>query len=184
MKRYYYIANELDSIEQAERGLENSGFSHLQLHVLSDNDAEVEKRHLNDVDSISKKDVIASTLMGAGLGIIGAGMVIGIAVMMGVTGQASWAPVLFLAVCLLGFCTWEGGLFGIQTPNRQFKRFEKALSAGKHVFFADVDDSQKMAFFQVMSEFPQLESAGSGKAEMEWLLSMRQNARRFVQWAP
>ncbi|AGH46335.1 hypothetical protein C427_4230 [Paraglaciecola psychrophila 170] len=35
----------------------------------------------------------------------------------------------FLAVIVLGFCTWEGGLVGIQIPNYQFKRFQALLKS-------------------------------------------------------
>ena len=56
---------------------------------------------------------------------------------------AGWTPFIFLAVVLLGFCTWEGGLIGIQDPNHNFTRFEQALKDGKHVFFVDLEPGQE-----------------------------------------
>ena len=48
------------------------------------------------------------------------------------------ALVVLLALVLFGFCAWSGGLYGIQVPNRDFKRFEAQLREGRHVFVVDV----------------------------------------------
>lgn len=183
MNRYFYLCNNLEDVAYAEEQLLVAGFSSLQMHVLSNDDASAEKYHLHDVDSLSKKDIIRSSLVGALLGAVCAGLIVVIAMVMGVSGEA-WAPVIFLAVFVLGFCTWEGGLFGIQTNHHDFARFEPMLNEGKHVFFADVDEPQRVPFFQVLSNFPSMRNAGSGKAEASWKLSLREGARRFVHWAP
>lgn len=183
MNRYYYVCSNLADVSKVEKQLLASGFSPLQLHVLSNDDAEAEVRDLHGVDSLSKKDIIRSSLIGAILGIACAGLVVVIAMIMGVRGDG-WAPVIFLAVCLLGFCTWEGGLFGIQTNNREFSKFEKMLEAGEHIFFADVNSDQYETFIKVVRNYSSMREAGSGKAEADWKFSLREGARRFVNWAP
>jgi hypothetical protein len=36
-------------------------------------------------------------------------------------------PFIFLAIIALGFSTWEGGFYGIQSPNFHFSKFEDVL---------------------------------------------------------
>ncbi len=99
-------------------------------------------------------------------------------------GAVGWVPFVFLAIVLLGFFTWEGGLIGIQLPNSRFRRFEKALRAGEHVFFVDVDTAEEDMLRQVMAAFSSLRPAGTGSSSPRWLVGMQQNARKFSQWAP
>ena len=184
MNRYYYICKDLDDISRAEEQLLAAGFSPVQIHTFSHNDADVEKRRLHDVDSFSKKDIVTSTLIGASLGLVGALAIIAVASLLGVTGQAAWVPVLFLAVCVLGFCTWEGGLMGIQTPNREFARFESDLQNGRHIFFVDVATRQKETFIQIISNYASMSEAGKRSNGYSWTMPLRENARKFVHWAP
>ena len=65
MKRYYYISDDLNDLESIERELEDKGFSTPQIHVLSENDAEVEKHHLHAIEAVLKQDVVHSTELGA-----------------------------------------------------------------------------------------------------------------------
>ena len=89
---------------------------------------------------------------------------------------AGWTPVIFLAVVLLGFCTWEGGLLGIQKPNHNFARFEKALSEGKHVFFVDLEATQEAVLEKILKFHPSVELAGTGVSTRHWLITLQQKA--------
>jgi hypothetical protein len=44
-----------------------------------------------------------------------------------------------IAIVLLDFCTWKGGLLGIQNSNHDFACFEKSSSEGKHIFFVALE---------------------------------------------
>lgn len=184
MNRFYYVCKDLDEIAQTEEKLLAAGFSPLQLHVLSENDAAVAKRNLHDVASFSKRDVFRASFLGAGFGVVGAALVLLLGWLAGASGEAAWTAIGFLALCILGFCTWEGGLFGIQEPNREFKRFAPELKAGRHVFFADVNGEQKEHFLQILSHRPGMVKAGTGGAEAGWWFNMRESARRFIRQAP
>ncbi|WP_019530551.1 hypothetical protein [Dasania marina] len=185
MKRHFYITDNLDDLEQVEQELESSGVDTPQIHILSEHDAEVKNHHLHEVEAVLKKDVVHSMEIGAVTGVIAAIVVLVVAYMAGWTESAAgWTPFIFLAVVLLGFCTWEGGLFGIQEPHYQFKRFQEALHEGKHVLFVDVDTKQENTLCQVVSRHPQLQIAGIGEATPELVVEAQKKWRSFMKAMP
>ena len=92
--------------------------------------------------------------------------------------------ILFLAVVVLGFCTWEGGLFGIQKPHQEFKRFESDLDAGKHVFFVDVDSDQEAALSRIVEAHPRMQQAGEGRATPKVVVSAENKFHDAMQTLP
>lgn len=185
MKRHYYISNDLDDLAVMERELQAQGISAPQIHVLSENDAEVERHHLQAIESVLKKDVVRSTELGAMVGVVAAGLILALAYFMGWhLSAAGWIPFAFLAVVVLGFCTWEGGLIGIQVPNHQFKRFQKLLKQGNHIFFVDVTDKQQQALEQVAAEHKSLKLAGTGGATPEWVVKSQDKFNSFMKTMP
>ena len=185
MLRHYYISDDLDDLEVIEQELEGKGLTTPQIHVLSENDAEVEKHHLHAIESVLKQDVVHSTELGAVIGVVCAALVLGVAYMFEWhTTAVGWVPFIFLAVVLLGFCTWEGGLIGIQIPNYQFKRFQKLLKQGKHVFFVDVDQDQEEVLSQVVENHPRLKLAGTGEATPTWVVRGQDKFHEFMKTMP
>jgi hypothetical protein len=185
MLRHYYISDNLDELKDIEQELENGGISSPHFHVLSDNDAEVEKHHLNAIEPVLKQDVVHSTELGAVIGVISASLVLFVAYFMEwYMSPVGWLPFGFLAVVVLGFCTWEGGLIGIQLPNYQFKRFRKLLSKGKHVFFVDVSQEQETLLNDVVSRHPGLVVAGTGEATPGWVVKGQDKFQSFMKTMP
>jgi len=172
MKRKYWIGSDLTELEAIERELEASGALRQQIHILTLDDTSAENRHqLHDVQSLMKKDLIRSGLFGLGIGACAAVLVLLVASMAGWTESAAgWMPFVFLAVILLGFFTWEGGLWGIQNLNTKFQRFESALEEGKHVFFVDYGPDQESMVEELMRRHPSAEFAGTGAANPHWLI--------------
>jgi hypothetical protein len=154
MLRHYYISDDLDDLHVIATELQSNGVSMPQIHVLSENDAEVEKHQL-------------------------------IAYLMGwhITA-AGWLPFGFLAVILLGFCTWEGGLIGIQIPNYQFKRFQKILKQGKHIFFVDLDATQESILLEIVEQHPSLKLAGTGPATPSWVIHGQEKFNKVMKILP
>ncbi|MFU8765343.1 MAG: NAD/FAD-utilizing enzyme, partial [Haliea sp.] len=96
-----------------------------------------------------------------------------------------WVPPIFLAVIVLGFCTWEGGLIGIQEPHSDFKRFTDDLQAGKHVLFVDVSLPQEDILRRIVNDHPGLTAAGDGPAAPGWFVSARtriENMMKGTAW--
>jgi hypothetical protein len=185
MKRQYYITTDLQDLQIVEQELQAEGFCYSQIHVLSENDAEVEKYHLHAIEPVLKKDVVRFTNIGAVVGFVSASMVLLLAyVMQWHTTAAGWLPFSFLAVVKLGFCTWFGGFIGIQLPNYQFKQFQKLLDDGKHVFFVDISDDQRDSLDKVVEHHPRLSHAGTGDATPEWVVHGQEKFTRFVKVMP
>ena len=185
MKRHFYISDDLKDLQQIEQELMSNGLSTPQMHILSDNDAEVENHQLHEVEAVLKKDVVHSMEMGAVVGIICSALVLTAAYLAGWTDTAAgWMPFIFLSIVVLGFCTWEGGLFGIQEPHYQFKRFQQFLKEGKHVFFVDVDTQQEPILARIVQSHPTLELAGMGEAKNGIVIEAQNRWHGFVKSMP
>lgn len=183
MVRHYFISTSLDDLEVFEEQLEGAGISTPQIHVLTSHDAELDHHeHLHRVQSFMKKDVVHSAVLGAVLGVFAFILVLLVAYFAGWTETAAgWLPFLFLAVVLLGFCTWEGGLFGIQKPNYHFARFEQALKDDKHIFFVDLEFNQETVLEKVLKSHPQVELAGIESTSQHWLIGFQKKVPRFFK---
>lgn len=184
MKRHYYISDDLEDLEVIERQLEAAGVTSPQIHVLSRDDAGLEEHHLHQVEAVLKKDVVKGTELGAVVGVIGAILVLVLAWISGLTETYTWIPAIFLAIVVLGFCTWEGGLIGIQEPHTDFRRFQQDLDAGRHILFVDVDPEQESILRSVVSEHPKLQDAGEGSSTPRWVVSAQNLYSRFMRTAP
>ena len=171
MKRHYFISDNLDDLDSVEQQLENAGVLRSQIHVLSKDDAGVETHeHLHNIESVLKFDVVHGTMLGAIIGFILAIATLAIGEYSNLTATYTWTPFLFLAVVLFGFSTWFGGYHGIQTPHKDFKRFENDLNEGRHVFFVDIDKAQKKILKEVTSAHPGLKKAGTGPSTPRWVV--------------
>ncbi|MAZ87291.1 MAG: NAD/FAD-utilizing enzyme [Cellvibrionaceae bacterium] len=184
MKRHYYISESLQELVDVETELENEGVTHAQIHVLSDDDRAVEQHNLNEVEAVLKQDVVRSTEIGAVVGVVAAGLVLLSVYLSGIAETTGWVPFIFLAVVALGFCTWEGGLFGIQVPHAEFQRFKTALTTGKHILFVDIREAQEAMLAKVINHHPQLELAGTGSATPDMVISAQDRMKAFIKSMP
>ena len=138
--------------------------------MLSLDDTSVENHlKLHDVAALMKKDLFRGVVW-AGRGHRVCSRCVGVGVRGWTQTHAGWLPSVFLAIIALGFFTWEGGLWGIQTPNVRFKQFEEALKAGRHVFFVDVSKSEEAALTDTRKSHPLIEAAGVGTASPHWFV--------------
>lgn len=184
MKRHYYISDDLDDLKVVEEDLEQAGFTKPQIHVLSNDEAGASLHDLHQVEAVLKKDVVHGTELGAVVGVIGAAAVLALAWFSGLTETYTWVPAIFLAVVVLGFCTWEGGLIGIGEPHTDFRRFQEDLQAGRHVLFVDVDPNQESELETVTRTHPKLKPAGDGSSTPRWVVVLQQKWADFMRVAP
>jgi len=96
----------------------------------------------------------------------------------------TWVPPLFLAVVILGFCTWEGGFLGIQKSNHAFEAFKRDLEMGKHIFFVDVRADQESLLKSLVRSHPKLAGVGGGAATPEFVQGVQKRWNKFTHWAP
>lgn len=185
MLRRYFISDELAELNTFKYELEQQGFNTEQIHVLSEHDASIELHQLPEVSPVLKSDVVHATSRGAVVGVIGAILVLVIAYAVGWTSSAAgWIPFIFLAIVVLGFCTWEGGLIGIQEPNVNFKQFKDILKQGKHVLFIDIDAKDEAMLNRIVRSHPGLQLAAGGEGAPGWVVKARIRFRRFIKAMP
>lgn len=184
MKRYYFLADSLDALETIERDLEHNGVTTPQIHVLSRDDCGVMQRTLNDVEAVLRKDVVKSMSRGALAGLAAALLVLATGQISGATAAVGWMPFIFLAIVMLGFITWEAGLFGIQVPHRDFRRFEQALSSGRHLLMIDADQADEKVLNRITAHYPELEFSGTGEGAPAWYISAQNHWRHFIEVMP
>lgn len=181
MKRHFYVSDDLDDLDRIEEELESTGVHRPQIHVFSRDNTAVETHdHLHNIESVFKKDAVHGTIVGAWIGIALAALVIFVTAISDWPETYTWMPFIFLAIVLLGFGAWSGGLYGIQVPHRDFKRFESQLRDGKHVFIVDVDPQQETSLERVVSRHPRLKLAGTGKATPRWIVMGQHNIKKFT----
>ena len=184
MKRHYYISEDLDDLETVERDLEEAGVSTPQIHVLSEDEAGLDTHNVNRVEPVLKKDVVHGTERGAIIGFVGAIAILALSWLSGLTETYTWVPPIFLAIVVLGFCTWEGGLIGIQEPHTDFRRFQDELRAGKHVLFVDIEPDQEPILRRVADTHPKLRPAGEGAATPRVVVRAQDKFTEFMKVAP
>ena len=185
MRRHFYISSSLDELEDVERELEGQGISTPHIHVLSLDDAAVAQHsHLHEVEAVLRTDVVHGTEVGALIGFFMAISILLIAHLSGWAQGPTWIPFVFLSIVVLGFCTWEGGFFGIQIKNKRFSHFESELKAGKHLFFVDIEAEKETILGDVIRAHPQLVLAGEGPSVPYWFIRLQDRFKRFVKAMP
>ena len=184
MKRHYYVSDDLAALRNADTRLQEAGISKPQIHVLSNDDAGTELAQLNPVEAVLKKDVVHGTERGAIAGVGCAAAVLFLFWISGLTATYTWVPAILLAIIVLGFCTWEGGLIGIQEPHYDFRRFEDQLAQGRHILLVDVPANQQQLLAKTMHASPELYELGEGDATPGWVIGARNKWTRFMELAP
>ncbi|MEM1143339.1 MAG: NAD/FAD-utilizing enzyme [Pseudomonadota bacterium] len=184
MRRYYYLDDELDDLERISQELQSAGIPEEQIYVLTQSDDEVDRRNFNYVWSILKKDTVRSAVIGSLIGFALAWAVLVAAWVSGLPTTYTWVPFIFLAVVVLGFCTWEGGLWGIQQPHHEFKRFQGELAKGRHLLLVEAENQDSQALRMVTASHPKLEKAGEGRAMPKLLRMVHILFNRYRRWGP
>jgi hypothetical protein len=183
VKRFYYISDNLDDLEQIEHQLEAGGIARPQIYLLSNDDVGLENRDVNRVASFLKTDLIHAGEIGALLGLAIAAVILLISYFSGIAAQVGWAPFIFLAIVGFGFATWEAGFIGMQTPNVHVARFEEALEQGRHVLFVETDREDQRKLKAVIKQYPSLERAGTEVTHTRALMVLLKYWERFRSWA-
>lgn len=181
LKRHFFVSSDLDSLESFESELESADIVTPQIHLLTlDDSGAAHHHHLHQVTSLMKTDLVHSTLIGAVLGVIVAGLILSIAYLAGWTGSpAGWLPFIFLAIIALGFFSWQGGLWGIQRPNVHFDEFKQMLKEDKHLFFVDLEPGRGKIVRRLARRHPDIQPVGVGSGAPHWIVSWQYRLKHF-----
>ena len=181
MTRHFFVSDKLDDLEHFEEELEHRGIVTPQIHLLTSDDlGAAHHHHLHAVPSFMKMDVIHSGLIGAGLGLCLALLVLLVAYTAGWSASlAGWTPFVCLAFVLFGFSTWQGGLWGIQTRNAHFRRFEQAMREGRHVLFVDAAPQHEAPLKEIAQHYGSAHLAGIERGTPSWLVFSQHRLAHF-----
>lgn len=184
MKRHFYLARSLNDLDGVVKKLYAKGLTPPQVHVLTEDDAGLADHPLlQDVEAVLRTDVVHGTERGAVLGCVMAFSILLVSYVSGWAESFTWVPFIFLSIVALGFCTWEGGLLGIQMRNHRFKKFTKDLKAGMHVLLVDVKPSQEASVLQIVGA-SRLQNGGEGDGTPDWVVEARNKYSQFVEVMP
>lgn len=186
MKRYYFVTDNLPQLLAVEESLKQEGITPLQMHLLSDEDAELERHGLQsqNVDSLFRNDITRSLLSGFIVGLCAVALILGLGYALDTDGAVNWWLLVLFSLIALGFCTWEGGMLGIHRPNRRFKKFVNYLRSGKHLFFVDIHPGQEAIVERVAHDHRHLQPMGTDAGEADFAHSLRVSFRRWLSSAP
>lgn len=184
MKRYYFLDNDLDDLERVSSELQAAGIAGEQIYVLTENDSEVDRRNFNYVWSILRRDTVHSAIIGSVVGVCLALLLVVGAWASGLAEAYTWVPFVFLAIIVFGFCTWEGGLWGIQEPHHEFRHFQSELENGRHLLLVEADKDESERLSTVCCSHPGLTRVGEGRAVPKFVRLGHVLFNRYRQWGP
>ena len=144
MKRVYYLAPDLSSVESISTHLHANGIRDWQFHVVSKDEAGLSKRHIHSAGFIHRLDILHS--MEKGLlcgGLLGASFIA--AFYFSADNALKLPQEMSLSGIMLSifiFCalagTWIGGMAGVNQEHYKLRRFHNAIDQGLHLLMIDI----------------------------------------------
>ncbi len=154
MRRLYYLADNLDIVDEIAKILQRAGISDWNFHVLSKDDAGLYTHHLHSATPLHRRDVIRTGERGALLG-FGVGLLAAIFSMLLLELSPVHSMVVFgIAVVLPTlFGAWAGGLVGLSLENHKVARFHRDIEAGRALLMIDVEPAHETRIQNLMRTF-------------------------------
>ncbi|HZC87314.1 MAG TPA: hypothetical protein VE266_10000 [Steroidobacteraceae bacterium] len=151
MKCLYYLARTLESTRRISDDVRAVGVSDSLLHVITRDEAGLQKEHIHSSNYLETLDLIRDGLIGAALGLIFGVIGVGLLQYFQPFGPAVARVVYFatVAVALL-FGAWEGGLTGIATENRKLAGFHDDIERGGYLILIYAPRDQEAAVRTMM----------------------------------
>ena len=151
MKCLYYLARTLESTRRISDDVRAVGVSDSLLHVITRDEAGLQKEHIHSSNYLETLDLIRDGLIGAALGLIFGVIGVGLLQYFQPFGPAVPRLVYFatVAVAML-FGAWEGGLTGIATENRKLAGFHDDIERGGYLILIYAPRDQEAAVRTMM----------------------------------
>ena len=135
MKCLYFLTPALKSAHTISDDLHAVGVDDWYIHVISKDEAGLQKHRIHSSNYIETLDIVRSGLTGAFAGFMAG--VIGAVVLASLqpfgpnVSFAAYAGVVVLATC---FGAWVGGLVGISNENSKLAPFHDDIESGRYLF--------------------------------------------------
>lgn len=147
MKCFYYLSPTLADTEHVTEDLHASGVSDWFIHIISKNEAGLNRCHLHSSNYLETMDFLREGLIGAALGMLAGLIFAGLIAFLQPFGPEvsifAYIGVIFLFTC---FGAWQGGLVGISTENRKLQPFHDDIEAGNYLIlvYAHRNEEEKV----------------------------------------
>lgn len=143
MPQLHYLTSNIQELNAAEHDLENNGIPRKHIHIFSLNDQQLTALNLPTYSEWSKRDITYYGFLGLLLGACLCICLILMSAFWGLTSSTGWSIIAFVGLGTIGFCTWEGGLIGVNKLNHHLKPYKHALDQGAILLVVDVDDAKE-----------------------------------------
>ena len=154
-RRLYYLADNLETVDQVANLLQRQGVTGWNFHVLSKDEVGLYKHHLHSATPLHSQDILRlgerGALISFVLGILISAVAIGIF-------EFLQNRLLIAAVVITALVTmhgaWIGGMTGLATENYKIKRFHNDIDAGKFLLMIDVNSAAHPQIKQLLDRLP------------------------------
>jgi len=152
MKCFYYLSPTLADTGRASDDLHNSGVNDWFIHIISKNEAGLQRKHLHSSNYLETLDFVREGLLGAAIGFL-LGLIfasfISLYELFGTeVPLIAYLGIVFLLTC---FGAWQGGLVGISTENKKLLRFHDEIEAGKFLILVYTHRAEEEKVHAMMS---------------------------------
>ncbi|WP_370979361.1 hypothetical protein [Agaribacterium sp. ZY112] len=156
MSQLKYLTDDINELDAAEHDLENNGIPRNNIHILSNDQHALSEHDLPPFSEWARRDILYYGARGAALGAGLASLILLSGFLFTISNPISWLVISFLALGIMGFCTWEGSLLGVTRLNHKLDDYKDALARGQHLLVVDVDTEQqeKVARYAIDSHAP------------------------------
>lgn len=158
MQNEYYIVEDIDELEQVHDELVSQGLSHDAITVWSEDNADVDNRHLRQEPEVNKSDLVPSLVKGALVGASVVAVGFGAAFAFGFHNSIAFGPIALFLVLLGAFITWESGLIGFHHMNRRFKHLADELHRHKHLLHLRYEPNLASSVNNVLAQHPRMKA--------------------------
>ncbi|AFU98866.1 hypothetical protein [Simiduia agarivorans] len=159
MQRLYYLADNAEAASHITNDLCLQGLPPGNVHLVAENDAELERRHLPTANLLETTDLLPAGESGLLLGLAVGSLACLLMWAGGWLSEAGPLAYIGLFIFCTGLGTWLGGFVGLSLRHYKLTGFKAALDRGKVLVMVDTD-SPRIA--RMMSHHPEAQAAGNG----------------------
>ncbi|MCL6416755.1 hypothetical protein MIB92_13930 [Aestuariirhabdus sp. Z084] len=154
MKRLYYLADDLESVDRISEDLHAEGISDWRFHVFSKDNDGLLHHHLHSATPLQSSNIIYSGERGAIVGGLSGLLICLLMIGTQPIGEqiSSTAIILITALCILGG-GWLGALSGRNQQHYKISRFQPAIESGRYLIIVDIRRHEELAVRGVMQQY-------------------------------
>jgi len=144
MKRMYFLADTLESVERVWHNLREIDIAEGAFHIVTKDDDGIQRHKMSTAGAFVRTDLIHSGEQGALVGtLLGLAFATWLVVTEPFGLQVGWFGFLF-AAAMFGFHgAWVGGMVGLAQENYKLKPFHNAIEKGKYLLMVDIGTPQQ-----------------------------------------